>query len=69
MVIAAGIWARAVFSVVAVTSGASLAVGPVVTDILLAGAVLDAAVVSVVYALCRWVGWPVRSLDLEQEGF
>ncbi len=69
MVIAAGIWARAVFSVVAMTSGASLAVGPLVTDILLTGLVLDAAVVSVVYALCRWVGWPVRSLDLEQAGF
>ncbi len=69
MVIAAGVWARAVFSAVAVTSGAGLAVGPVVTDILLTGAVLDAAVVTVVYALCRWVGWPVRSLDLEQAGF
>ncbi len=69
MVVAAGIWARAVFSAVAVASGAGLTVGPVVTDILLTGAVLDAAVVSVVYALCRWVGWPVRSLDLEQAGF
>ena len=69
MVIAAGIWARAVFTAVAMTSGASLAVGPVITDILFTGALLDAAVVSVVYALCRWVGWPVRSLDLEQAGF
>jgi len=69
MVVGAGIWARAVFAVVAMTSGAGLAVGPVVTDILLTGAVLDAAVVSVVYGLCRWVGWPVRSLDLEQAGF
>lgn len=69
MVLAAGIWARAVFTAVAMTSGASLAAGPVLTDILFTGALLDAAVVSVVYALCRWVGWPVRSLDLEQAGF
>ena len=69
MVIAAGIWARAVFTAVAMTSGASLAAGPVITDILFTGALLDAVVVSVVYALCRWVGWPVRSLDLEQAGF
>ena len=68
MVIAAGIWARAVFTAVAMTSGASLAASPVITDILFTGALLDAAVVSVVYALCRWVGWPVRSLDLEQAG-
>ena len=69
MVVAAGFWARAVFSAVAMASGGGLAIGPVVTDILLAGAVLDVAVVSVVYGLCRWVGWPVRSLDLEQAGF
>ena len=69
MVIAAGIWARAVLSAVAMTSGASLAIGPVITDVLLAGAVLDVAVVSVVYGLCRWVGWPVRSLDLDRAGF
>ena len=69
MVVAAGIWARGVLAGAAMTSGASPAFGPVVADILLPGAAFDAVVLSLVYGLCRWIGWPTRSLDLEQAGF
>ncbi len=69
MVVAAGIWARGVLAGVAITSGASPTFGPVVADILLPGAAFDAGVLSLAYGLCRWIGWPTRSLDLEQAGF
>lgn len=66
---ATGIWARGVLAVVAITSGASPSFGALITDVLLAGAAFDAAVLSLGFVLCRWVGWPARSLDLEQAGF
>ncbi len=69
MVVAAGIWARGVLAGAAMTSGASPTFGPVVADILLPGAAFDAGVLSLAYGLCRWIGWPTRSLDLEQAGF
>ena len=65
----AGIWARGVFAVVTTASGASPEVGTVIVDILLPGAAFDAVVLSVAYGLCRWIGWPARSLELEQVGF
>ena len=67
--VAAGIWARAILAGAAMTSGASPAFGPIFSDILLPGTVLDAVVLSVVYGTCRWIGWPTRSLDLERAGF
>jgi len=66
IVIGAALWARAVFAVAAVTSGASPALGAVVLDILLPGAAFDAVVLSIGYVLCRWIGWPVRSLELQE---
>ena len=59
----------AILAGAAMTSGASPAFGPIFSDILLPGAVLDAVVLSVVYGTCRWIGWPTRSLDLERAGF
>ena len=67
--VAAAVWARAVFAAVAVTSGASPDVGAIAAEVLIPGAVLDAAVLSAGYALCRWIGWPARSLELERAGF
>ncbi len=65
----AGAWARAVFSTVALASGASPDFGAVFVEIVLPGAAFDAIVLSVIYGLCRWVGWPARSLDLQQAEF
>ena len=67
--VAAAVWARAVFAAVAVTSGASPDIGAIAAEVLIPGAVLDAAVLSAGYALCRWIGWPARSLELERAGF
>lgn len=67
--VAAAVWARAVFAAVAVTSGASPDLGAIVAEVLVPGTVLDAAVLSAGYALCRWIGWPARSLELERAGF
>ena len=67
--VAAAVWARAVFAAVAVTSGASPDPGAIAAEVLIPGAVLDAAVLSAGYALCRWIGWPARSLELERAGF
>ncbi len=64
--IGAAVWARAVFALAAVASGATPALGAVVVDILLPGAVFDAIVLSIAYALGRWLGWPVRSLELRE---
>ncbi len=69
MGVAAGVWARGVFSVVAVASGASPTFGAVITDILLPGMAFDAVVLSVLYAICWYIGWPVRSLELEDAGY
>ena len=64
----AGVWARGVFAAVTMASGASPDAA-VIVDILLPGAAFDAVVLSVIYGLCRWIGWPARSLELEQVGF
>ena len=69
MTLAAGIWARGVFAAVAMAAGASPDIGGAVADVLLPGAALDAVVLSLAYAVCRWVGWPVRSLDLQRADF
>ncbi len=69
MAFASGLWVRAVFSGVAMLSGASLSVDAIVFDALLPGALFDAVVASIAYALCRWIGWTTRSLDLERAVF
>ena len=69
MTLAAGIWARGVFAAVTMAAGASPDFGGVVADILLPGAAFDAVGLSLAYGLCRWVGWPARSLDLQQAEF
>ena len=64
-----GVWARAVFATVAMTSGASPDFAALLTAVLIPGVALDVAVLSVAWLACRSLGWEARSLDLERAGF
>lgn len=69
MTVAAAVWIRGIFVLVAVGSGADATVGEVFVEILLPGVMLDGVILSLAYGLCRWIGWPTRSLELERVGF
>ncbi len=66
--ILAGVWARAVFAAVAMASGASPDFAALLTDVLVPGVALDAAVLSAAWLACRSLGWEARSLNLERAG-
>ncbi len=67
--ILAGIWARLTFAMGAVVHGAEFQAGTVATDILLPGAALDLALLTVAYLPRRLLRWRVQTLDLARGGF
>ena len=69
MAVAAGVWARGTLAGVAMVEGASPGFGTLALEVILAGAVFDAALISVGYFLGRRLGWSVRSLDLRTAEF
>ena len=69
LAVAAGVWARSLLAVVAMVSGADPAVIFLVTDVILPGILLDAALLSFAYLACRSVGWEARSMELQRIGF
>ncbi|MCA9822251.1 MAG: hypothetical protein R3C29_03635 [Dehalococcoidia bacterium] len=60
----AGIWARFVLALSAMVQGADIALGTLVIDVLLAGILLDLALLAVASLVVRLVGFEQRPLSL-----
>lgn len=67
--LATGLWLRTVLALGAVAQGASLPVGTLVGAVLIPGAFLDIALLTVAYAPCRVVGWSGRGMTLRRSGW
>ena len=68
-VLAGGLWIRAVLSLAAVAQGAQMAPDPLIFDVLLPGAFLDLALLTVAYAPLRLIGWGGQQLSLQRSGY
>ena len=64
-----GIWLRLVLVLGAVTSGATVAVAPVIGQVLIPGLIFDLALLTLAYVPLRFVGWNGRPLVLGRKGF
>jgi hypothetical protein len=64
-----GLWLRLVLALGAVAQGADMAVGVLVRDVMLPGAFLDLALLSVAYIPCRFIGWSGRGMTLQRSGW
>ena len=64
-----GAWARALLAAVAMTAGAHVAIGTLITAIVLPGMLLDASFLTLAYFAGRLVGWRVRPMTLQRAGF
>ncbi|MFN0148044.1 MAG: hypothetical protein ACKVT1_16185 [Dehalococcoidia bacterium] len=67
-VVVAGVWARVVLSGSAFVQGAAFAPGPLLTDVVIPGLVLDAILLSLLYLPPRLAGWSPESLTLRRMG-
>lgn len=65
---ATGAWARCLLAFGALTAGAGLELFPLITLILIPGALLDWALLTVVFLPHRFVGWEVRPMDVQRGG-
>jgi hypothetical protein len=69
MMVVTGVWARALLAVGAIAGGADGAFGMLVTDVVLPGMFLDAALLSVVYIPLRVAGWTGQGLTLQRSRY
>jgi len=66
--LATGAWARVLLAIGAVVGGASPDMVALITIIVIPGALLDWALLTVAYLPHRFVGWQVRGMDVERGG-
>lgn len=64
-----GVWLRLVLALGAVAQGADMAVGALVWDVMVPGAFLDLALLTVAYIPCRFIGWTGRGMTLQRSGW
>lgn len=64
-----GIWARTLLAVGAMASGADVAIGDLISAVLVPGLVLDLALLTFAYAGCRVVGWEPQGTSLRPQGY
>lgn len=64
-----GVWARTLLAAGAMASGADIAVGGLISAVLIPGLVLDLALLTFAYAGCRVVGWEPRGASLGAQGY
>ena len=66
---ATGVWIRLVLALAAVLQGASIAIGPLIFQVLLPGLFLDLALLTIAYVPFRLIGWSGRGMNLQRGGF
>jgi len=64
-----GLWLRTVLAMGAMVSGAPLAIGPLIGQVLLPGVFFDLALLTLAYLPFRFVGWSGHPMSLRREGF
>ena len=64
-----GLWLRSVLAAGAMVSGAPLAIGALIGQVLIPGLIFDLALLTLAYVPFRFVGWSGRSLSLRREGY
>jgi hypothetical protein len=64
-----GVWLRLVLALGAVAQGADMAAGALIRDVMLPGAFLDLALLTVAYIACRFIGWTGRGMTLQRSGW
>jgi hypothetical protein len=62
-------WARLVLSTGAMVHGSGFQPVPLIVDLLLPGALLDAALLTFASIPCRFVGWVPRPMTLQRSGY
>ncbi len=68
-IVVSGAWIRGVLSFAAIAQGAQPAVGALIFDVLIPGAFLDLALLTVAYAPLRLIGWGGQQLSLQRTGY
>ncbi len=66
MIVVTGVWLRTLLALGAMASGAAPAFSLLLSDVLVPGAFLDAALLTVVYIPMRLVGWSGRGMTLQR---
>jgi hypothetical protein len=64
-----GLWLRLVLALGAVAQGADMATAALIRDVMLPGAFLDLALLTVAYIPCRFIGWTGRGTTLQRSGW
>jgi hypothetical protein len=67
--VATGLWLRGVLALSSVAQGADPAFGALIGEVLIPGAFLDIALLTVAYVPFRLIGWSGRGMTLQQGGY
>ncbi len=67
--VATGVWVRLLLVLGAVVGGADATPGLVIADVLLPGAILDFALLGIVYVPLRLLGWSGQGMSLSRGGY